>query len=55
LPPDRPLPLAEVEVAVPKEEAEGVGDGVCVAVIREIEAKIVGRTTSTHLLSALEL
>jgi hypothetical protein len=51
-PPDNPLPPLEAAAA---EVAEEVAVDVAVLVAREIEAVIVGKTTPTHLDSALEL
>jgi hypothetical protein len=53
-PPDNPLPPFEATAAAP-EVAEEVAVDVTVLVAREIEAVIVGKTTPTHLESALEL
>jgi hypothetical protein len=53
--PDNLLALLEAGAAVIEEVAEEVDDTVAVVVTREIEAKILGKTTPTHLLSALEL
>jgi hypothetical protein len=53
-PPDNPLPLLD-PVAAAEEVDEEVAVDVTVLVAREIEAVIVGRTTPTHLESALAL
>jgi hypothetical protein len=53
-PPDNPFPVLEA-AAVVVPEADEVAVDVTVLVAREIEAVIVGRTTPTHLESALEL